>query len=149
MTLIFAIQFNSLVNKMSSVYNTATVCPFDEQNCSKNSKNRLTLDPDLDQRMAESRNFDELKYYWEQWRNESGKLMRTDYENYVDVMNEMAKGNGYANAGDYWKSSFEDAKFEEKIDALWLKVKPLYEALHSYMRYKLIDIYGKCCVFLN
>lgn len=134
---------NSLVTKMSSVYNTATVCPFEDQNCSKNAKNRLTLDPDIQKHMAQSRNFDELKYYWSQWRSASGKLMRKDYENYVDVMNEMGKGNGFANAADFWKSSFEDSKFEEKIDALWSKVKPLYDALHSYMRYKLIDIYGK------
>lgn len=69
--------------------------------------------------------------------------MRTDYINYVDLMNEIGKGNGFENAADYWKSSFEDPKFEEKVDALWTKVKPLYNALHSYMRYKLMDIYGK------
>lgn len=137
-------QFNSLVTKMSSVYNSATVCPFEEQNCSKNAKNRLTLNPDLEKVLAESRNFDELKYYWAKWRDASGKLMRTDYEKYVDLMNEIGKENGFKNAADYWKSSFEDSKFEEKIDALWSKVKPLYDALHSYMRYKLIDIYGEC-----
>lgn len=129
---------------MSAVYNSATVCPFAEQNCSKDAKNRLTLDPEIEERLSESRNFDELKYLWTQWRDQSGKLMRSDYEKYVDIMNEMAKGNGFANAAEHWKSSFEDAKFEEKIDALWTKVEPLYDALHSYMRYKLIDIYGRC-----
>lgn len=128
---------------MVSIYNTATVCPYEEQNCSATSKNRLTLDPDISERMATSRNFDELKYLWIQWRNESGKQMRSDYKEYVALINEVAKGNGYSNGADYWKSEFEDPMFEQNIDNLWSEVKPLYDALHTYMKYKLIGIYGK------
>lgn len=128
---------------MSSVYNAATVCPFKEPECGKKAKNRLTLDPDIEKVMAESEDFDELEYYWLNWRDESGKLMRKDYEKYVDAMNKIAKGNGFKNAAELWISSFEDPKFEKKVDDLWSKVKPLYDELHTYMRNKLIQIYGK------
>lgn len=127
---------------MTTIYNSATVCPYEEQNCNATSTNRLTLDPDISDRMAKSRNFDELKYLWIQWRKASGKLMRRNYKDYVTLMNEVAIGNGYPTAADYWKSDFEDPMFEQNIDKLWSEVKPLYDTLHTYMKYKLIEIYG-------
>lgn len=127
---------------MSSVYNKATICPYDRQNCDDSDKDRLTLDPDITERMAHSRDFDELKYMWTQWHDSTGRFMRSDYKNYVQLLNEVAVGNNYANAAEHWKHSFEDPKFEENIDKLWLQIKPLYDALHTYMRYKLIAIYG-------
>lgn len=127
---------------MTAIYNTATVCPFEEQNCAENAKNRLTLDPEIAERFAKSRNFHELQYLWAEWHEHSGKLMRNDYEVYVNLMNKMATGNNFSNAADYWKDDFEVDNFEEIIDNLWQTVKPLYDDLHTYMRYKLISIYG-------
>lgn len=127
---------------MSSIYNKATVCPFEEQDCSETSKNRLTLDPHITQRFAVSRNYDELKYLWMKWRDESGKLMRSNYQDYVGLMNKVAEKNGHSNAGEFWKNEFEDPNFESIVDDIWLKVEPLYDELHTYMRYKLIEIYG-------
>lgn len=72
--------------------------------------------------------------------------MRADYEVYVNLMNKMAIGNNFSNAGDYWRDDFEVDNFEEIIDNLWQTVKPLYDELHTYMRYKLISIYGNCFV---
>lgn len=125
---------------MSSFYNLATVCPYKKEDCTENE--RLTLDPHLTERLAKSRDYDELKYLWTQWRDHSGKLMRSDYKNYVQLMNELAKENGYPNAGLYWQSDFEDPEFEELVDKTWLTVKPLYDQLHQYMKFKLIEIYG-------
>lgn len=135
-------QLTGTITKMSSVYNTATVCPFEEQNCSETSKNRLTLDPHITDKLASSRNFDELKYLWIKWRDASGKKMRSDYKIYVDLMNKVAVGNEHTDASAYWKDDFEDPNFEATVDALWLQVKPLYDQLHTYMRYKLMEIYG-------
>lgn len=127
---------------MTSIYNQATVCPFEEQNCSETSENRLTLDPHITKRFAESRNFDELKYLWVKWRDASGKRMRSKYQDYVDLMNEMANKNGHPDASVMWKDVFEAPNFESIVDDLWIKVKPLYDELHTYMRYKLMEIYG-------
>ena len=90
-----------------------------------------------------SRDFDELKYLWVQWHDATGPKMRASYKDYVDLMNEASKGNGFKNAAECWKDAFEDQQFEEHVDALWLKVKPLYDELHNYMRHKLLKIYGK------
>lgn len=127
---------------MSSIYNKATVCPFKQQNCSENSPDRLTLDPHITERFAVSRDFDELQYLWKQWHDASGKLMRSQYHVYVELMNKVAIGNKFKDAAEYWKNDFETENFDQVIDKLWLDVKPLYDELHTYMRFKLIEIYG-------
>lgn len=129
---------------MATIYNAATVCPYKDQQCAENAKNRLTLDPDITERFANSRNFDELQYLWVAWRNATGQKMRDTYKDYVELENEVARGNGFKDGAEYWMDDFEDPKFEENMDALWEQVKPLYDELHTYMRYKLLGIYGKC-----
>lgn len=81
-------------------------------------------------------------------------------------MNEAAKLNGFAgknqiwpfinsqtlhfnlinfkilsDAGEMWRSRYEDEKLIEKVDELWDTVKPLYDELHTYVRNKLLKIY--------
>lgn len=134
---------------MQSIYNKATVCPFENKNCAESSPDRLTLDPHISDRFTKSRNYEELKYLWIEWHKQSGKLMRNDYKEYVELMNKVAVGNGYKDASEYWQVDFEDPNFEKNVDDLWLAVKPLYDELHKYMRRKLIDIYGKYVNSIN
>jgi peptidyl-dipeptidase A len=44
--------------------------------------------------MTKSENYDELKWAWEQWRENSGKKMRGEYKKYVELINEAAALNG-------------------------------------------------------
>jgi hypothetical protein len=44
--------------------------------------------------MAKSRDYEELKYVWEQWRQASGMPIRGNYVNYVALSNEAAQANG-------------------------------------------------------
>lgn len=128
---------------MSTIYNTATVCPFENQNCNKQTDKVYTLDPELDNRFAHSRNFDELKYLWKEWRDNSGQKMRQSYKEYIKLMNRAAVANNYADASLWWQSRYEDRNFTENIDKLWKQVEPLYTDLHTYAKYKLLEIYGK------
>jgi peptidyl-dipeptidase A len=41
-----------------------------------------------------------------------------------------------------WRDRYEDKKLVEIVDNLWSEVEPLYDELHKYVRYQLIDIYG-------
>lgn len=52
--------------------------------------------------MASSRDWDELKWAWEGWRNVSGRLMPEMYEEYAGLLNMAAEMNGALN-----QSSFE------------------------------------------
>lgn len=128
---------------MSTVYNSAKVCPFDKPNCNIQTDKAYTLDPEIYDRFTHSRNYDELKYLWKTWRDNSGQKMRQDYRQYVALMNKAATANGYRDAAEWWQSSFEDPNLTNTVDRLWEEVVPLYNDLHEYTKYKLIEIYGK------
>ena len=81
---------------MEKIYNTAKICPFKKQNCNLDTEG-LTLDPEILKIMTESQDYDEMKWAWEQWRNNSGKLMRSEYKKYVDLLNKAATLNGNLN----------------------------------------------------
>ncbi len=42
----------------------------------------------------EVHSYEELQYIWEQWRNNSGRLMRDLYNDYLDLENQAAELNG-------------------------------------------------------
>lgn len=77
---------------MLGIYSQATICPYKQPNCTTDEA--LTLDPEIEQIMAHSVDYDELAYVWNEWREKTGKLMRNDYKKYVDVMNTAARANG-------------------------------------------------------
>jgi peptidyl-dipeptidase A len=54
---------NANRNKMSGIYNSARICPFDKQNCDLATEG-LTLDPDIELKLASSTNYDEMQYIW-------------------------------------------------------------------------------------
>ncbi|KAG5670746.1 hypothetical protein PVAND_000987 [Polypedilum vanderplanki] len=127
--------------RMSKIYNSAKICPFDNQNCNKTTQG-MFLDPNIELALAKSTNYDELQYLWEKWRDESGKLMRDDYKTYIDLYNKAAQLNGYSDAGAMWRGRYEEERLVEIVDELWAEVEPLYNELHTYVRYKLLEIYG-------
>lgn len=86
-------QLTRTLNSIENKYNTAKICPFDKQDCNLGTEG-LTLDPEISKIMSSSENYDELKWAWEQWRDKSGKLMRPEYQKYVELVNKAAKLNG-------------------------------------------------------
>ena len=59
----------------------------------------VSLEPELTETMSKSRDPAELQYYWEQWREQSGRRMGEMYRQYVDLYNEAAALNGFRWAG--------------------------------------------------
>ena len=51
--------------------------------------------PDVSKIMSESRDPEELQYYWEQWRAQTGQKMVDQYKQYIDLYNEAAELNGF------------------------------------------------------
>lgn len=124
---------------MTTTYNTATVCPYENQLC--NGDGVLRLDPDLEQIMAESTDYSKLQYVWEQWHDKSGAPMHEDYASYVALSNDAAVANGFENAAKWWQDSYELLDFDT-IEETWREVKPLYDELHTYVRNKLTTVYN-------
>lgn len=92
--------------------------------------------------IAESRKYDELLDAWQGWHSIS-QPMRPLYQEYVQLANEGAKEIGFQDLGDLWRSGYDmtPAQFEAETERLWGQVKPLYDALHCYVRGKLSKKY--------
>jgi peptidyl-dipeptidase A len=99
---------------------------------------------DIEAAMGTDRNPDELKEMWVSWHDNVGAPMRGDYAKLVGIANAGSKELGYADTGAMWRSGYDMPAddFAKLTDQLWGEVKPLYLALHTYVRWKLNEKYG-------
>src|SRR5688500_11519243 len=81
---------------------------------------------------------------WASWHDNVGKPMREDYPRLIEIANQGAKELGYADTGALWRSNYDmpPDEFAAMTERLWQEVKPLYLALHTYVRTKLSEKYG-------
>ncbi|GFE72668.1 M2 family metallopeptidase [Novosphingobium sp. TCA1] len=81
---------------------------------------------------------------WTTWHDNVGKPMKADYVKMVGIANQGAKELGYADVGAMWRSGYDmtPEQFSAETQRLWEEVKPLYMALHTYVRHKLNEKYG-------
>ncbi|KAJ7319587.1 hypothetical protein JRQ81_019098 [Phrynocephalus forsythii] len=142
----FTFQLNSILNQMSTMYSTGTVCTLaDPFTC-------LPLEPGLDEIMANSNDYWKRLWAWQGWRADVGKRMRPLYEGYVELNNEVARANDFSDYGDYWRGNYEVDYPEEyqyrrsqlmtDVEYTFQQIKPLYQQLHAYVRHNLQKVYG-------
>jgi len=98
---------------------------------------------ELSDTLALSRDPDRLLEAWVGWHSISIP-MRQDYQRFLELVNEGARGLGFADAGAMWRSGYDmpPDEFAAEVDRLWSQVKPLYDALHCHVRAKLGEYYG-------
>ncbi|XP_062576365.1 uncharacterized protein LOC134238260 [Saccostrea cucullata] len=129
-------QLNTLQSEMEGIYGKAKVC-VEKEKC-------LSLEPDIYHIVATSRNYSELELVWKGWRDASGRRMKDKYEQFVALSNQAIQDldQGFNDTGDYWRSSYESPTFKEDLVSLLEELKPLYQELHTYVKKKLIQLYG-------
>ena len=128
--------FIDLTTEMGKTYSTAKVLDY------KTKSTKFSLEPELTEILANSRDPAELQYYWEQWRAASGQQIREMYGQYVDLYNEAAELNGFDDASLMKVDPYESDTFKEEMGETWEGLKPLYQQLHAYVRHKLSKFYG-------
>ena len=86
----------------------------------------------------------ELKEMWVSWHDNVGAPMKGDYQRMVGIANAGAKELGFNDVGAMWRSSYDmpPEQFSQEAERLWQEVKPLYLALHTYVRAQLNKKYG-------
>jgi peptidyl-dipeptidase A len=86
----------------------------------------------------------ELKEMWVSWHDNVGAPMRDDYLRMSALANEGAKELGFPDYGAMWRSGYDmpPEQFAAETERMWQEVKPLYIALHTYVRRKLNEKYG-------
>merc|ERR1711910_4037 len=128
--------FIDLTTEMGKTFSTAKVLDY------KTKSAQFSLEPELSEILANSRDPAELQYYWEQWRAASGQQIREMYGQYVDLYNEAAELNGFDDASLMKVDPYESDTFKEEMGETWEGLKPLYQQLHAYVRHKLSKFYG-------
>jgi peptidyl-dipeptidase A len=98
---------------------------------------------DITRIMATSHDEKELREAWVGWHAISPP-MRQEYMRYAELGNEGARELGFKDLGALWRSKYDmpPDDFAAEVDRLWEQVKPLYVALHAYVRQRLRDTYG-------
>ena len=131
-------ELTEIAAQMEGIYGKGKYCPT-EGDCLDITK--------ISDRLAKSRDPQELKRMWEGWHQIS-RPMRPKFERFVTLANEGAKEIGYPDLGALWRSGYDmpPEAFAAEVDRLWGQVKPLYDALHCYVRRRLTEKYGAAVV---
>ena len=81
---------------------------------------------------------------WTSWHDNVGAPMKGQYVQMVGIANQGAKELGFSDVGAMWRSGYDmpPEQFAAETERLWQEVKPLYMALHTYVRGKLNQKYG-------
>ncbi len=99
---------------------------------------------DLERIMTNGRDPKEILTAWKGWHSISPPI-RQRYAEMTELANQGARDLGFKDTGAMWRSKYDmppDA-FAAEMDRLWEQVRPLYEALHTHVRAKLLEKYGK------
>ncbi len=98
---------------------------------------------EIDVLMAKSRDPKELLELWQGWHKISPP-MREKYARLVELSNQGAREFGFKDTGDLWRSGYDmkPEEFSAELERTWKQLEPLYQELHAYVRFKLIQKYG-------
>jgi len=97
--------------------------------------------------MGDSRDPKELQDLWIGW-HKVGAPMRQRYARFVELSNQGAREMGFKDVGAMWRAGYDmtPEQFSAELDRLWDQVRPLYLALHTYVRARLSQRYGASIV---
>lgn len=125
------------ISRMQTNFAKVKVCSFkDSKKCD------LALEPEIEEVITKSTDPEELKHYWVEFYNKAGTPVRKDFDKYVELNKKAAELNGYKSGAEYWLSFYEDSTFEKQLENIFDTIRPLYEQVHGYVRYRLKQKYG-------
>ena len=130
-------EVTKIVASMEGTYGKGKYC-----------KSGKCLDLDqLSEILANSRNRPELLDAWTGWHAISPPL-RAPYRRFVELSNRGARELGFPDTGALWRARYDmpPNEFAAELDRQWMQVRPLYLALHTYVRKKLREHYGASVV---
>jgi peptidyl-dipeptidase A len=133
-------ELTQIASTLEGIYGKGKYCPAGtESECQDIG--------DLSRVLAENREPAKLLEAWRGWHT-IAPPMRPKFERYVALANQGAREMGFADVGAMWRSKYDmtpDA-FASDIERVWGQVKPLYDALHAYVRGRLVEKYGAAVV---
>jgi peptidyl-dipeptidase A len=137
-------ELADISTKLESIYSKGEYCSPKLKGKGKDKSSDCLPLGDLGNILAESRDWDLLLDVWKGWHRISTP-MRPMYERFVELGNKGARELGFSDMGEIWKGRYDMSQeaFVQEMDRLWVQVRPLYEALHCFMRARLRKQYGE------
>lgn len=86
-----------IIADMSGNHGGAKICPY-VRTTNMSDECNVALEPTIKNVLQDSKDYDERLYVWNEWRKVSGKPMKEKYIRYVELENESARLNGFADA---------------------------------------------------
>ncbi len=129
-----AARLNELATRLQSAY---------AKGRARHNGKEITGD-DAEALMGTLRDPKQTAEIWQSWHEITGRPMRQDYTQLVEIANAGAKELGYADTGAMWRSQYDMSpeEFVAMEDRLLAELDPLYRQLHCYTRTKLNQKYG-------
>lgn len=140
---------------MKENYNRAKICPFHGAGSTVDLSTThanyvsafstycdLKLEPDLNQILEQSRNPDELRYVWAEWREKVGPPNKNTFMRYMDAVNRTVQSLGFRSVYEQISFLYDDPDFDMTLRDLWMRMQPLYKQLFTFVRRRLHNRYG-------
>jgi len=137
-------ELTRLATWLDSAYGKGRYCP--KQPIAGEKEKCLDITA-IERIMATNRDPKVLRDLWVGWRTVSPPF-RPKYVRFVDLANKGARELGFADMGAMWRSNYDmpQEQFSAEVERLWNQVRPLYLALHAYVRTQLNQRYGPSVV---
>ncbi|MEO5897053.1 MAG: M2 family metallopeptidase [Vicinamibacterales bacterium] len=139
-------ELTRLVASMESAYGSGKFCPGaaikQAAGAAPPAKECLDIEK-ISEILADSRDQKQLQQIWEGWHTISVP-MRKDYARFVELSNKGARVLGFKDTGAMWRGKYDMPAddFARELDRQWEQLRPLYLALHTYVRTRLREKYG-------
>ena len=132
-------QYAALQAALNGAYGKAKYCPKKPDGTTGDC---MPLG-EMEKVLANSRDEAKLKEMWLGWHAQA-PAYKSKYVDYIALSNKGAKQMGFPDTGAMWRSQYDmpPEAFAAEMERLWQQVKPLYDSLHTYTRYKLRATYG-------
>lgn len=95
---------------MENIYSKAKICDYKNK-----TKCDLALEPEITEILMHSRDPEELKHIWVEWRKASGEKVKSLYPKYVELANTAARLNNFSDYAAYWMKDYEADDFPDQI----------------------------------
>ena len=130
-------ELTEIAARLEATYGAGEYCPDEDDKSTCRDLGQLS------ETLFENRDWDAQLQAWNGWRT-IAQPMRSDYQRFVELVNQGASELGFANVGEMWRAGYDmsPAEFEKETDRLWEQVKPLYDELHCHVRHELTERYG-------
>ena len=143
-----------LSSALESQFSKSKICKYSDKD-QANCKRSLLVEPDLGQNFRVSRSYNELFYYWWEWRKVAGDSgTKEKYLELIRLKNEMAVKQGFKNLADGLQYDYDTDNFGNVVMKVWreghqisqgerISLEDLYKQLHACIRRRLIKIYNQ------